>query len=168
MTITDDGLGNVTIDAAGGGGGITELTGDVTAGPGSGSVAATLASNLKTGSFGVTADGVGGVVQVGNVGYVVMTYAGTIAQWYLTADVSGTVSFDITKSTSLPPVIPTASIISSGIYPTLTSQQIATGSTLTGWTTTFSAGDIFGFIIRSSPAPVTIKNVTLSLRVTKS
>ncbi len=168
VTITDDGLGNVTIDAAGGGGGITELTGDVTAGPGSGSVAATLASNLKTGSFGVTADGVGGVVQVGNVGYVVMTYAGTIAQWYLTADVSGTVSFDITKSTSLPPVIPTASIISSGIYPTLTSQQIATGSTLTGWTTTFSAGDIFGFIIRSSPAPVTIKNVTLSLRVTKS
>jgi hypothetical protein len=120
----------------------------------------------NAGSFGVTADGVGGVVQVGNVGYVVMTYAGTIAEWYLTADVSGTVSFDITKASG---VIPTVSIIGvGGIYPTLTSLQIATGSTLTGWTTTFSAGDIFGFIIRSSPAPVTIKNVTLSLRVTKS
>jgi hypothetical protein len=124
----------------------------------------------NAGSFGVTADGVGGVVQVGNVGYVVMTYAGTIVEWYLTADVSGTVSFDITKSTGVIPTIPTVSIIGvGGIYPTLTSQQIATGTNFTNWTsTTFVAGDIFGFIIRSSPAPVSIKNVTLSLRVTKS
>jgi hypothetical protein len=120
----------------------------------------------NAGSFGVTADGVGGVVQVGNVGYVVMTYAGTITQWYLTADVSGTVSFDITKSSG---IIPTVSIIGGSNYPTLTSLQIATGTTFTSWTsTTFVAGDIFGFIIRSSPAPVSIKNVTLSLRVTKS
>jgi len=129
--------------------------------------ALTIASNLKTGSFGVTVDGIIGIVQVGTTGYVVMPYDGTITSWVLTANASGTVSFDITKASS--GVIPTVSIIGGGgVYPTLSSQQIATGSTLTGWTTTFSAGDVFGFSVRSSPAPATIKNVTLTIRVTRS
>jgi hypothetical protein len=121
----------------------------------------------NNGSFGVTVDGIIGIVQVGTTGYVVMPYDGTITSWVLTANASGTVSFDITKASS--GVIPTVSIIGGGgVYPTLSSQQILTGSTLTGWTTTFSAGDVFGFSVRSSPAPATIKNVTLTIRVTRS
>jgi hypothetical protein len=121
----------------------------------------------NAGSFGVTVDGIIGIVQVGTTGYVVMPYDGTITSWVLTANASGTVSFDITKASS--GVIPTVSIIGGGgVYPTLSSQQILTGSTLTGWTTTFSAGDVFGFSVRSSPAPATIKNVTLTIRVTRS
>lgn len=121
----------------------------------------------NAGSFGVTVDGIIGIVQVGTTGYVVMPYDGTITSWVLTANASGTVSFDITKASS--GVIPTVSIIGvGGVYPTLSSQQILTGSTLTGWITTFSAGDVFGFSVRSSPAPATIKNVTLTIRVTRS
>jgi hypothetical protein len=120
----------------------------------------------NAGSFGVTVDGIIGIVQVGTTGYVVMPYDGTITSWVLTANASGTVSFDITKASS--GVIPTVSIIGGGgVYPTLSSQQILTGSTLTGWTTTFSAGDVFGFSVRASPAPATIKNVTLTIRVTR-
>lgn len=46
------GTGVVTVTATGGGSGITQLTGDITAGPGSGSQAATLATvNSTTGTF---------------------------------------------------------------------------------------------------------------------
>ena len=126
-----------------------------------------LVPNLLNGSFGVTVDGIIGIVQVGTTGYVVMPYDGTITSWVLTANASGTVSFDITKASS--GVIPTVSIIGGGgVYPTLSSQQIVTGSNLTAWITTFSAGDVFGFSVRASPAPATIKNVTLTIRVTRS
>lgn len=57
VTITVDAKGRITAASqtacAGGGGGITQLTGDVTAGPGSGSQVATLATVLSTpGTFG--------------------------------------------------------------------------------------------------------------------
>jgi hypothetical protein len=48
ITLTDDGVGGVTIDATDTDTGITELTGDVTAGPGSGSQAATIANDAVT------------------------------------------------------------------------------------------------------------------------
>lgn len=65
VTSVDDVTQTVTIDGSGAGGGITELTGDVTAGPGSGSQAATLASTGVTpGTYTnatVTVDGKGRV-----------------------------------------------------------------------------------------------------------
>jgi hypothetical protein len=148
---------------SGGSGGITALTGDVAA-SGTGSVVATLASNLKTGSFGVTVDGVTGVVQVGNIGYVVMPYAGTITGWSITSNVVGTVSFDITSASG---AIPTISIITSG-YPTISGTNFATSTSVGGWSTSFAAGDVFGFSVRSSPAPSLIKNATLTIRTTRS
>jgi hypothetical protein len=148
---------------SGGSGGITALTGDVAA-SGTGSVVATLASNLKTGSFGVTVDGVTGVVQVGNIGYVVMPYAGTITGWSITSNVVGTVSFDITSASG---AIPTISIIASG-YPTISGINFATSTSVGGWSTSFAAGDVFGFSVRSSPAPSLIKNATLTIRTTRS
>lgn len=63
------------VDVAGGGGGITQLTGDVTAGPGSGSQAATLAaSGVAAGTYGdsthvaqVTVDAKGRATSAANV-----------------------------------------------------------------------------------------------------
>jgi hypothetical protein len=146
------------------GGGITALTGDVAA-SGTGSVAATLASNLKTGSFGVTVDGVTTVVQPGQTGFVVIPYSGTITGWSITANAVGSIQFDVWKD-ALPGVIPTlADSIVAAAFPTLTAGQFITSTTLTGWTTAFTAGDVFGFYVNSAS---TIKNATLTIRTTRS
>ena len=155
----------LNIPQYGGGGGITELTGDVTAGPGTGSVGALLASNLKTGSFGVTVDGVTAVVQPGQTGFVVIPYAGTITGWSISANAVGSIQFDVWKD-ALPGVIPTlADSIVAAAFPTLTAGQFITSTTLTGWTTAFAAGDVFGFYVNSAS---TIKNATLTIRTTRS
>ena len=151
---------------SGGTGGITELTGDVTTPPASSGVtAATLKANLKTGSFGVTVDGVTGVVQPGQTGFVVIPYSGTITGWSISANAVGSIQFDVWKD-ALPGVIPTlADSIVAAAFPTLTAGQFITSTTLTGWTTAFAAGDVFGFYVNSAS---TIKNATLTIRTTRS
>jgi hypothetical protein len=156
---------NIPQYSGGGGGGITALTGDVTA-SGTGSVVATLAPNLKIGSFGVTIDGVTTVIQVGQIGYVVMPYDGTITGWSITANVAGNVSFDVWKDTLIDTMPTSIDSIVGGVYPALTGTNFLTSTNLTSWTsTTFLAGHIFGFYINSAS---TIKNATLTLRCTKS
>ena len=153
----------LNIPQYGGGGGITALTGDVAA-SGTGSVVATLAPNLKTGSFGVTVDGVTAVVQPGQTGFVVIPYSGTITGWSITANAVGSIQFDVWKD-ALPGVIPTlADSIVAAAFPTLTAGQFITSTTLTGWTTAFAAGDVFGFYVNSAS---TIKNATLTIRTTR-
>ena len=166
-----DAFGKVFVGGGGSGGNsiasLSAASGDVSASAGSPSatnVVATLKNNLKTGSFGVTVDGVTGVVQVGVTGYVVMPYAGTITGWSITSNVVGTISFDITSASG---AIPTLSIITSG-YPTITGTNFITSTAVGGWSTTFAAGDVFGFSVRSSPAPSLIKNATLTIRTTKT
>ena len=146
------------------GGGITELTTDVTTpAASSGVTVATLAPNLKTGSFGVTVDGVTSVVQVGKVGYVTIPYGGTITGWSITANVAGNIQFDIWKANG---AIPTTTIVTDGTYPALSADDFDTQTTVSGWITTFAAGDVFGFQVIGSPS--VIKNATLTLRCTKS
>jgi hypothetical protein len=148
------------------GGGINQLTGDVEAGPGSGSVSSLLKANLKTGSFGVTIDGITSVIQVGQVGYVVMPYAGTITGWSITANIAGNIQFDIWKAASAIPVLANSIIGGGGNYPQLSSpNQFITSTTMTSWTLGFAAGDVFGFYVNPTP---TVKNATLTLRCTKS
>ena len=118
--------------------------------------------NIVTGSFGVSVDGITSVVQVGQVGYVVMPYAGTITGWSITANTNGNISFDITRASG---AIPTVSIITSG-FPTLSGINFFTSTTVGGWSTSFAAGDVFGFTVR--PTPSIIKNATLTIRVNKT
>jgi hypothetical protein len=194
-----------------GGGGIDELTGDVTAGPGSGSEVATIANSAVTlakiadaaanskllgsgaagvgapyeeialgsglamtgttlsatgGSanpltVGVTVDGGGAAITTGIKGYIQCPIAGTIDAWTLLADQAGDVEFDVFLDdfASYPP---TTSIVAAA-PPALTAADSDTDSTLTGWTTAVTAGDVFGFEVVSA---ATIERVTLQLTVT--
>jgi len=117
----------------------------------------------NAGSFGTTVDGYIGVIQPGVVGYVVMPYAGTITGWSIAANVSGSIRFDIWKANNALPTV--ANTIVASAKPALTSVQYLSSTTLTGWITTFIAGDVFAFFVETA---TTIKNATISIRVTKS
>jgi hypothetical protein len=119
---------------------------------------------FSVGSFGVTVDGVTSVIQVGQTGFVVMPYAGTITGWSITTNASGSIQFDVWKAAGAIPVL--ADSIVASAPPTLTTAQFVTSTTLTGWTTTFAAGDVFGFYVNSVSS--TVKNATLTIRCTKS
>ena len=117
----------------------------------------------NAGSFGTTVDGYIGVIQTGVVGYVVMPYDGTITGWSIAANVSGSIRFDIWKANNAIPTV--ANTIVASAKPQLSSAQYLSSTTTTGWTLTFSTGDVFAFFVETA---TTIKNATISIRVTKS
>jgi hypothetical protein len=122
-------------------------------------------SGVNNGSFGVTVDGGGSVITTGIEGYIQIPYNGTITSWTILADQSGSVVFDVWKDTfsAAPPTV--ADTITGSAKPTLSSDVKATSSTLTGWTTSVTAGDIIGFNVDSAS---TITRVTLVINITKS
>ena len=122
-------------------------------------------SGVNNGSFGVTVDGGGSVITTGIEGYIQIPYNGTITSWTILADQSGSVVFDVWKDTfsAAPPTV--ADTITGSAKPTLSSAVKATSSTLTGWTTSVTAGDIIGFNVDSAS---TITRVTLVINITKS
>ncbi len=67
----------------------------------------------------------------------------TLTKWRILADVSGSIVFDIWKDTyaNYPPTVGDTIIGGGGTKPTLSSQDKNEDSTLTGYTTSFSAGD---------------------------
>ncbi len=154
------------IGGGAGGNSIGQLTGDVTtpaaSSPGQ-SVAATIKPNLRSGSFGVTIDGNGGVIAVGQRGYVTMPYDGTIIDWELLADVTGTCNIDVRKSTFAS--FPTQTTITGSAPITMSAAQKAASSTLTDWTTSFNQGDVFGFTVVSATS---ITRLYLSLTTLRS
>jgi hypothetical protein len=156
---------NIPIYGGGSGGdSIKSMITDVVAtasSPSQTNVSATLATPLKTGSFGITVDGVTTIVQVGQLGYVTIPYPGTITGWSITANAVGNIQFDIWKAAG---AIPITSIITTG-FPALTGTAFATSASVGGWNTTFAAGDVFGFHIIGTPT--VIKNATLTIRCTK-
>lgn len=117
------------------------------------------------GSFGITVDGGGSVITTGLQGFVIMPYSGTITEWTIIADQSGSSVIDIWKSTyaSAPPTI--ANTITGSALPTLTTAQTAQSSTLTGWTTSVTTGDVIGFNVNSASS---VTRLTLSIKITKS
>jgi hypothetical protein len=148
------------------GGGITALTTDVTA-SGTGSVVATLDSNYKKGSCGVTFDGQGGTISNGKTAYVQIPYNGTLTSWTLVANASGSCTVTVFKDTFafFPPTTPTDNIYS--VQPTLASQQKNQNLTPTyiGSQATVTAGDYIGFTISGV---TTVSWVNLTLSITKT
>lgn len=116
-----------------------------------------------TRSIGVTVDGGGSTITTGSKGFIYLPFAGTITQVVLLANASGSCVIDIKKSTYTG--FPTTSSICASAKPTLSSAQKSKDSTLTGWTTSFSADDVLEFNVDSATT-VTRVNLILSVSIT--
>lgn len=126
---------------------------------------ANIATNALISSVGITIDGGGSAITTGVKGYIEVPYACTINRVTLLADVSGSAVVDIWKDTyaNYPPTV--ADTITASAKPTISSATKSQDSTLTGWTTSVSAGDVLGFNIDSAS---TITRLHLILKVTKT
>lgn len=155
-------------------GGMTQLTGEVTAGPGTGSQAATIAAGsitpakvtnaLKTFPVGTIVNGSGSVITAGIYGYIPVDIASTIVGWTVAGDAIGSIVFRILMNDPLS-VYPPTTIISASAPPQLSSQSYATSSVLTGWTTTVPAGRVIGIEVVSASI---VKLVTIQLTLRAS
>lgn len=109
-------------------------------------------------------DGGGQAITTGVKGDLEIPFGCTIDRWTLVGDQSGSIVVDIWKDTyaNAPPAI--ADVITASDKPTISTATKAQSSTLTGWTTTITAGDILRFNVNSV---TTMQRVTISLRVRK-
>lgn len=117
----------------------------------------------SVGSIALTLDGQGGVISTGQKGYLQIQYSGTITKWSIITNPAGSIQFDVWKRTNSLPTV--ANTIVGANYPGVTSSATASSSNLTGWTTTFTDGDYFGWNVRSA---TTATFARLELVVTKS
>ena len=85
----------------------------------------------------------------------------TILSWTILSDTTGSITLDIWKSTyaAYPPTV--ADSIVASTPPNITSSNKNTSSTLTGWTTALSAGDVLIFTVSSN---LTISNINVQLK----
>lgn len=115
--------------------------------------------------FGWTFDGAGSALTTGTKSGAAWRapVAGTITRVSLLADQSGDLVIDIWKDTlaNYPPT--DADSITSASPPTLSSGTSAEDTTLSGWTTSFSAGDIF---LPNIDSVATIERATLLVAYT--
>lgn len=119
----------------------------------------------QTGTVNVFFDGGSSAIAAGTKLYFQVDFAGVINSATLLADQTGSIVVDIWKDTyaNAPPTV--ADTITASAKPTLSSAQKAQDTTLTGWTTSFAAGDIF---ICNVDSATTVTKVLLALKVTRS
>ena len=120
---------------------------------------------FSNGQLGIVIDGAGSVITTGVKGYLRVPYACTINSVEIVANASGSIVVDIWRDTyaNFPPVV--GDSITGSAKPTLSSAQKSQSSTLTGWTTSLSAGDYLAFNVDSA---TTVSRVTLTLVVTRT
>lgn len=130
----------------------------------------TPASVVITGSIVCVFDGSGGVVSGGADFYISVPYTGTITEAVLLGDQSGSIIIEVRKCTfaqfdagATHPVA--GDKINSFTPPTLSSSSKSSDTSLSGWTTGFSAGDVFGFHVNGTPTA--IKRATLVLKTVR-
>lgn len=113
-------------------------------------------------------DGGGAVIGTGEHGHLEVPFGCDVDRVTLLADQSGTIQVDIWKDTyaNFPPT--DADSITASAVPALSSAQKYQDSTLTGWTTTVTAGDVLAYNVDTSPAPASVTRLLVSLKVTRS
>lgn len=121
-------------------------------------------ASTTTSSIEFIIDGGGSTITTGIKGDLEIPFAATITAATLLADQSGSIVVNIWKNTyaNYPPVV--GNKITASAPPTISSATKAQDTTLTGWTTSISAGDTLRFNVDSV---TTITRVVLSLKITK-
>lgn len=121
-----------------------------------------------TGAIGVTIDGGGSTITTGVKAYVSIPYTCTITKVRLLSvdatPTSGSIVVDIWKDTyaNYPPTV--ADTITAAAKPTITTATKSEDATLTGWTTSITAGDVLGFNVDSVTS---LTKVLLTLTTTR-
>jgi len=118
--------------------------------------------NALLGVIVAEVDGSGSTPATGFIGQVAVPFSGTITEWTMLSDASGSAQITVSKASYSG--FPTFTSIVASAPPNLTSAQKNQSSTLTGWTTAVSAGDILKFNLDSAS---TVTWVGLYLQVTK-
>lgn len=116
------------------------------------------AGNIAPRNIGATFDASPAEVESAVAQRVAVPFAGTITGWRIYSGEGGTGSavFDV--------LLNGVSIVASA-PPTITGDDDASSTTLTGWTTAFAAGDMFAFVVVSS---LGFDNVTITLQATET
>lgn len=125
----------------------------------------TISGSALTAVIPFVIDGGGSTITTGIKGDVEVPFACTINRVTMLADQSGSIVVDIWKDTYANYPATDADSITASAVPTITTATKSQDSTLTGWTTTISAGDILRFNVDSVTS---IQRLTLSLKVTKT
>ena len=123
-------------------------------------------TELARAGISVTIDGGGLAVTTGIKPFAVrMPYDGTINSYTALSDQSGSIVVDVWKDSyaNYPPT--DADSITASAPITISTATKATDSTLTGWTTTFSEGDILYFNVDSC---TDIEWVTINFDITRT
>lgn len=103
-----------------------------------------LPSNTKVRDFGTTFGDTGGsALSSGSVVYFTVPYTCTIGAWNITVD-AGTVTFDIWKIGTGSAIPTVTNTITASAKPALASGTALHSTSMSGWTTSVSANDIFG------------------------
>jgi hypothetical protein len=108
-------------------------------------------------------DGGGEVITTGSKGFLQLPFTGTITGWTVLSDQSGSIEIDVKKASYSD--FPTTASIAGTDLPTLSTAQKNSSSSLTGWTTTITAGDILEFIVNSVTA---VTRVSIIINFTRS
>jgi len=119
---------------------------------------------IKTTALGISLDGGGSALSTGIVADLYVPFACTITAVTMLADQTGSIVVDIWKVAygSYPATI--SNTITASDLPTISSAVKSQDTTLTGWTTSISAGDTLRFNINSVSS---ITRLVLELTVTK-
>lgn len=123
------------------------------------------AQSAQTAALTFVIDGGGQAITTGIKGDIEVPFACTVTAARAFADQTGSIVVDIWKDTyaNFPPT--DADSITASAPVTISSATKSQDTTLSGWTTSVSAGDILRFNVDSVS---TVQRVTISLTVTKS
>lgn len=124
-----------------------------------------LLSSLLTGTINFIIDGGGSAITTGLKGWVRIDFDCTITAVEMTADQSGSIVVDIWKDTYANHPATDADTITASAVPTISAATKSQDSTLTGWTTSVTAGDYLFFNVDSAS---TVEKVTIALDITRS
>jgi len=110
-------------------------------------------------------DGGGATIATGEKGHIPLPFAGEIVSASMETDQTGSIVVDIWKDTraNFPPT--DADSITASAPLTISADDNVEDTTLTGWTTAFSEGDILAYNVDSV---TTVQRVTITLRVRRT